>query len=157
LRPSSCTWGGCGGRTMAFGVAFKLSRLLFLLLVAHGANRPLVSCWQYFFSFLFSLLLYFHAWSFKFSKQPFYSSFLWIWSLFFWLLFILFELIYKIIFFQFYPPLIFVMYQIWFLFILFNMIFNFFFTISSSFSFFPFRFNSHSFDCYFFNLINFLN
>jgi len=115
LRPSSCTWGGCGGRTMAFGVAFKLSRLLFLLLAAHGANRPLVSCWQYFFSFLFSLLLCFHAWSFKFSKQPFYSSFLWIWSLFFWLLFILFELIYKIIFFQFYPPLIFVMYQIWFL------------------------------------------
>jgi len=36
--------GAYGGQTMAFGVAFKLSRLLFLLLAAHGANRPLVSC-----------------------------------------------------------------------------------------------------------------
>jgi hypothetical protein len=36
--------GAYGGQTMAFGVAFKLSQLLFLLLAAHGAKRPLVSC-----------------------------------------------------------------------------------------------------------------
>jgi hypothetical protein len=53
--------------------------------------------WSFFFLLpLFSLLLDFHAWIFKFLKQPFNLFFLHIWSMLFWLLFILFETIYKI-------------------------------------------------------------
>ena len=44
----------------------------------------------------------FHAWTSKLSKQSFHSFFLQIWSMFFWLLFVLFKTIYKItIFFTF--------------------------------------------------------
>jgi len=65
--------------------------------------------WSFFFFLpLFSLLLDFHAWILKFLKQPFNLFFLHICSMLFWLLFILFETIYKIekkI--QCHPPLIF--------------------------------------------------
>jgi len=56
----------------------------------------------FFFSFLlFSCLLDFHVSPFKFSKQSFNLFFLPIWSVLFWLLLVLFEIIYKIrIFFQ---------------------------------------------------------
>jgi hypothetical protein len=55
-----------------------------------------------FFSFLlFSCLLDFHVSPSKFSKQSFNLFFLHIWSVLFWLLLVLFEIIYKIgIFFQ---------------------------------------------------------
>jgi len=58
--------------------------------------------------FLFSLLLDFCTWPFKFSKHSFNLLFIWIWSLFFLLLFGLFRLIYKLsFFFQFHHPSIF--------------------------------------------------
>jgi hypothetical protein len=56
------------------------------------------------FFHLFSLLLNFYASPFKFHSSPSICFFLLIWSLFFWLRFILFEINYKIrIFFQFHP------------------------------------------------------
>jgi hypothetical protein len=60
-----------------------------------------------FFFLHFSLLLIFHDWPFKISRQPFNCFLLQIYSIFFWLLFILYEIIYQtIIFFQFHHILI---------------------------------------------------
>jgi len=84
--------------------------------VVHVTNNHLVWCWQsfFFFSLFFSPLLDIHACPFMISKQPFNLLPLYIWFMFFWLLF-LFEIIYKIeILFQFYPSLIFFIFQIWF-------------------------------------------
>ena len=107
------------------------------------------------FPFLFSLLLDFCTWPFKFSKHSFNLLFIWIWSLFFLLLFGLFRLIYKLSFFfnfitlQFFHlsnvVLIFLL-----LFVLFEIIFEICFTILASLCFFPIKFDFHSFDCYFF-------
>jgi hypothetical protein len=73
---------------------------------------------------LFSLLLNFYALLTKFSKQPFNLFLLEILFMFFWLLFVLFEIIYKINF----------------------------FSISSSFNFLSVRFGPYYFDCYLFYL-----
>jgi hypothetical protein len=77
----------------------------------------------------FSLLLDFHAWPSIFSRQHFNLFFLHIWSLMFWLLFVLFEIIYKFWFFFSISSLFnFFICYIWFplswwLFILFKIIF----------------------------------
>jgi hypothetical protein len=55
-------------------------------------NGPLVLLRQYFFS----LLLDFQSNHFNISKQPFDLFFLQTWPLFFWTIFILFEIIYKL-------------------------------------------------------------
>jgi hypothetical protein len=52
-----------------------------------------------FFFLHFSLLLIFHDWPFKISRQPFNCFLLQIYSIFFWLLFILYEIIYQTIIF----------------------------------------------------------
>jgi hypothetical protein len=86
---------------------------------AYHKNNFNVTMVTFFFFYFFSLLLDSDALPFNFSKQPFNLFFLLIWVIFFWLLFILFEIIYKIrILFQFHPPSIILIYYISFLFFL---------------------------------------
>jgi hypothetical protein len=86
--------------------------------VVHVTNNHLVWCWQPFLFLFIPSFLSFTRYPrlFMISKQPFnlLLLYIYIWFMFFWLFF-LFEIIYKIkIIFQFYPPLIFFIFQIWF-------------------------------------------
>jgi len=95
-----------------------------------------------FFSFLFSFLLYFYVWVFKFSKQYFNFFFLQIRSLLISLLYVLFEITYKIkILFQFDLPLFFlsiILVPVFCIVFLFEIIFLFFLWFYSS-LFFPYQ------------------
>ena len=98
--------GGFEGQTVVYGVASKIYWRPFHSWTARVANRPSVWCHRsFFFFFLFSLISVPDPLNFQ--SNPSICFFLYIWFLFLLLLFILFKIIYKIIFFQFYPSLIF--------------------------------------------------
>jgi hypothetical protein len=114
-----------------------------------------------FLFFLFSLFLDSRAKTSNFFNQPFNFVSLRIWSLFFWLLFILFEIIYKIWFFffifillqfshqsNFVSIILIAIYYYYFL----NFFFNFISHCFISFNFYI-RFSSRSFNCYLFILL----
>jgi hypothetical protein len=97
---------GFEGQTVVYEVASKIYWQPFHSWTPCVANRPLVWCqWSFFFLFF----LIFVPDPLNFQSNPSICFFLYIWFLLFLLLFIL----YKIIFFQFHPSLIFFICQIW--------------------------------------------